>query len=700
MVSPSGDQAAVYWSRGERREDGARDEAGIWLLSLDGSFERLLARRGVSAVEPRPFGWTDSGDGIYVAVGSEIHVVDVESGGMTRLFDPGGYCSAVLPGERFVCVDDVAEVDIWVSRDFDPHADTDAEPEAQPPSSEPREVQLTDHGRVWQVSPALSPDGRYVAYSIADRPRDFSMQMARNFTQFLMLAEIGEDSLLDEPELITQMQDCFRVVWSPDARHLVVSGVIRESRGTFLVPVAGGRIRQISDRAYGVMDWAPDGSRLAVRSRLDIGFIDPAQSDSGEITGRFQLPTDHEGISSLAWSPTGDRIAVAADSSGVAVVWTVTPDGGDARRIASDLHVEDLSWAPSGDAVYYSRAPDRALVRLGPIGGTETAPVAEQLAEECRWFSVSSDGRRLTCQRVAGLDQIWLRSLDPAADSALLTPDTVETRGLPYLSPDGERIAYVEDGPEGRDLFVLSLIDGQRKRITRRGDVGSGNLVTAWSPDGQFLAFPASGPDGTMALWIVPSDGGPSVRVGEIEPYFGLTWAPSRNPIVQTEAGRGYAIVEPPGLSWAEALSGRTVLNDVTTRSLLPPDTSTSLMSARLAVSPDGATAAVAAFFRAEEGIWLFSLDGATQQLLYPRTPEFRDFMVAGWTKEGDGVYLRDGADVYLVSLDSREIRQVDVPRRGICEPEELSAVSRFLCYDVAIKADLWLIENFDPHLP
>jgi DNA-binding transcriptional ArsR family regulator len=192
-----------------------------------------------------------------------------------------------------------------------------------------------------------------------------------------------------------------------------------------------------------------------------------------------------------------------------------------------------------------------------------------------------------------------------------------------------------------------------------------------------------------------------SRQLQQLEEQLGATLATREGRKLHlTEAGRGYAIVEPPGLSWAEALSGRTVLNDVTTRSLLPPDTSTSLMSARLAVSPDGATAAVAAFFRAEEGIWLFSLDGATQQLLYPRTPEFRDFMVAGWTKEGDGVYLRDGADVYLVSLDSREIRQVDVPRRGICEPEELSAVSRFLCYDVAIKADLWLIENFDPHLP
>ncbi len=108
---------------------------------------------------------------------------------------------------------------------------------------QPTEVQLTDHGRAWQVSPAVSLDGRYVAYSVSDRPRTLSMQMARNFIQFLMVAELGKNGIEGEPRLLTQMQDCRRILWSPDGRHLLVSGVVRESEGTVLDPGLGRESR-------------------------------------------------------------------------------------------------------------------------------------------------------------------------------------------------------------------------------------------------------------------------------------------------------------------------------------------------------------------------------------------------------------------------------------------------------------------------
>ena len=699
VVSPSGDQVALLWYRGARREDGAREDAGIWLLSLDGSSERLLARRGVSAVAPRPFGWTVSGDGIYVAVGSEIHVVDVADGGMTKLFDPGGYCSAVLLGERFVCVDDVAEVDIWVIRDFDPHAVP--APDLQSESGELREIQLTDHGRVWQVSPAVSPDGRYVAYSMADRPRTLAMQYARNFNQYLMVAEIGSDGIEGEPRLLTLMQSCAAIRWSPDGRHVLVSGVVRENRGVFLVPLGGGRMDQISDRIYSMLDWSPDGTRLAVRSDREIGFLRPVPGGSGDLEGRFPLPTEYQRIGSLAWSPNNERIAAVLDSSGVAVFWTVAPDGKDARRIGSEEPPQDFAWAAGSDAVYFSRGPQpRELVRMGPVDGSGS-PVMEPLLEECRWFSVSSDGRRLACQRVTAVGQYWLKSFGPAADSALLTPDTVSYRGDPWPSPDATRIAFVEKGEEGSDLYVLSLQDGSKHRLTHRGDVGGSHGMVAWSPDGAYLAYSAKGPDDTGVLWFVPSDGGPSVRAEGVTVYAGLAWSPADNPIVQIEPDRGeYVVVEPIDQSWGEALAGRSAVSDLNTRPVVPLDSLDAFFAQRPAVSPDGRTVALTRFRTDEEssGVWLLSIHGDSHELLFRSTPEMSAPTPVGWTQEGDGVYVRNGADLYLVDRGTREISPVATPA-GVCGPEELQRVGRFLCSTVDIQANLWLIENFDPYV-
>jgi TolB protein len=92
----------------------------------------------------------------------------------------------------------------------------------------------------------------------------------------------------------------------------------------------------------------------------------------------------------------------------------------------------------------------------------------------------------------------------------------------PSWSPDGRRIAAVRwrwVGNEGfYDGLVVMRADGTRERVLLESDwMGFGS--TAWSPDGQSIAFGGTGIDFNGAdpgLYVVPARGGPARRIANV----------------------------------------------------------------------------------------------------------------------------------------------------------------------------------------
>lgn len=75
---------------------------------------------------------------------------------------------------------------------------------------------------------------------------------------------------------------------------------------------------------------------------------------------------------------------------------------------------------------------------------------------------------------------------------------------MPAWSPDGEWIAFAADGPEGRDIWIVPAAGGKPRAVTgdaaRDGD-------PSWSPDGRFLVF-VSDRSGNEDLWVVRLENG------------------------------------------------------------------------------------------------------------------------------------------------------------------------------------------------
>ena len=108
----------------------------------------------------------------------------------------------------------------------------------------------------------------------------------------------------------------------------------------------------------GLWAWSPTGSHLAAVAGGSLMLIDPAtgeRTDLGKLAG---------GITSLAWSPDGTRIAYATPSGSI---YEASVDGGEHGSIAESLgHVpggeegSGLQWSPDGTRIAVLADVDRA----------------------------------------------------------------------------------------------------------------------------------------------------------------------------------------------------------------------------------------------------------------------------------------------------------------------------------------------------
>ena len=179
-------------------------------------------------------------------------------------------------------------------------------------------------------------------------------------------------------------------------------------------------------------------------------------------------------------------------------------------------------YADSGHLVYI--APDRTLMAarfdpeamelLGPSVALEEGVVA---------FSISDTGKLFYSKAGARVSElVWVtRSAEVTPVSpgeTLRWPIGNQNLGL-RLSPNGTRVAFVNESGGDTDIWTKELPDGPMSRLTFDERIEQ-NL--AWTPDGQGITFSseqtsASGPLGTWCcLWTVPANG-----TGEAEFVYG-----------------------------------------------------------------------------------------------------------------------------------------------------------------------------------
>jgi dipeptidyl aminopeptidase/acylaminoacyl peptidase len=153
-----------------------------------------------------------------------------------------------------------------------------------------RAITFEDYVALKAVSdPQLSPDGKWVAYTVSTA----SLQDNRNVAR-VWVAEVATGrsrQLTGGPGSDRQPR------WSPDGKSLAFVSTRDSGAQVWLLPIAGGDARKLSNLPDGVADpvWLPDGSGLLVVS--DIKW--PAEQEIDRRNGPY--PTDARIWTELFW---------------------------------------------------------------------------------------------------------------------------------------------------------------------------------------------------------------------------------------------------------------------------------------------------------------------------------------------------------------------------------------------------------------
>ncbi len=250
---------------------------------------------------------------------------------------------------------------------------------------------------------------------------------------------------------------------------------------------------------------SPDGKKIVYQSNRsgnnEIWLVDL------ESRAERQLTSDPADDRTPDWSPEGREILFLSNRDGGSQVWVMNAEGGNVRRI-SDQSIQMTSggaasatsfsaprWSPDGKAIGYLAASEHALAlwTVDPNGSNARARLRGALAFD--WYR---DSRHVVYTRLAadgsGTREMLLADLESRKETLLRRGPAVEM----VAARDGSAIAYCYAiNHVGQELYVLRLtpassVDdlprpvGEPEQITH----GQGNWHVhgpSWSADGKTL---------------------------------------------------------------------------------------------------------------------------------------------------------------------------------------------------------------------
>jgi TolB protein len=198
--------------------------------------------------------------------------------------------------------------------------------------------------------PALSPDGRRVAYVRYARGRGGE-------APGLYVTDLDSGAT-------TALGEYMDPDWSPDGTTIAAVEGTREASAEgadlFAVPVNGGPAQRLTDTAEVEIhpSWSPDGRSIVYARALPDQVIEIWVVDADGSNAR-RLALGNEPV----WSPDGSKIMYEGGTGISTGVWVMDADGANARLLIPDA--ESPAWRPASEPAPIDRAnesPDCAGV--------------------------------------------------------------------------------------------------------------------------------------------------------------------------------------------------------------------------------------------------------------------------------------------------------------------------------------------------
>jgi Tol biopolymer transport system component len=422
-------------------------------------------------------------------------------------------------------------------------------PRARPSESRPLRVSIVHTEGSEVGAPAISPDGRRVAYR-ARRGDGMPLLWVRDLAS-------GESQSLPGTE------DATMPFWSPDSRDLgffagaalkrvsaaggpvrLVTGnvgpwtgyggtwaadgtlVIGRQAGLFRVPADGGAMTAVTklpsqDWAHDWPSFLPDGRRFLFTAKL---FTRTAEaSEQGIYLGSLDSPKIERllpDLSSAVYASPGYIVfaregTLAAAPFDLAAGRVTGPPIAIGGAVATDAQFYVAGISASADGTLAVRPPPAVVfpdsdtldaeLRLVNRSGTGSRAASARLFSYGMALSPTRSGILATpiIDPRAGTQDLWVMDLSTDRSDPLTT--TRGYTGNPVWSADGNRLAYTYQPPgQIDDVYVKDIGTGAIQPVIE--SPRSGEHPVAWSHDGRsLLVFTYDDDKANLSLWSFAS---------------------------------------------------------------------------------------------------------------------------------------------------------------------------------------------------
>jgi Tol biopolymer transport system component len=453
-------------------------------------------------------------------------------------------------------------------------------------------IQLT-HDESQKMSPAFSPDGTRIAYTVTD---------GRRWDTWVVPVTGGQPRpwLSNASGLV--WFDHHQVLFSEIKNNDIHMGIVAAGENR-----AGARDLYVPphDRAMGHRSYAsPDGKWVLV-VEMDRGWWLPCRllPMDGSSAGRPVGPPD-AACTFAAWSRDGKWMYLSSSAGGTFHIWRQRLAGGPPEQItAGPTEEEGIAMAPDGRSFVTAVALRQSSVWIHDSTGER------QISLEGYSFDpqFSPDGKKL-CYRISkgasapsDPSELWVANLDSGRSERLLPGILVAGRaGLAYdISPDSREVLVAARDNSGKNRLWIATLDRQSppRRITdmegdqpkfgiggtilfrhiegasafayrvREDGTGLGKALErpivsprGLTPDHEWLMVRVADPGAATSVLAIPVRGGAPLTLTDARGSVGdgdavLTWSRNRKVLfisTQTHSqigigGSTYAVPLPPG---------------------------------------------------------------------------------------------------------------------------------------------------------
>jgi serine/threonine protein kinase/Tol biopolymer transport system component len=363
-------------------------------------------------------------------------------------------------------------------------------------------TKLTTNGNA--RSAAISPDGKYVAYS---------MNEAGKHSLWVRQVAVSSNIRLLPPS----DDDYYVLTFSPDGSYIYYvvahfnTAEDNNHADLYKVPVLGGSGTKVFSGVTGPGCFSPDGKQIAIVSYDSSSKESVLSIANPDGTGMKKLTAVKDGsfFGWSAWSPDGKIIACALmgfDSAGVyANVIGVRVADGTEQKLSTKRwqSIDQMTWLSDGSGLLLcakdEETPFEQIWELSYPGG-QYRKLTNDLSDYYG-VSLTADSHALVTLQAQRISNVWVSADRDVTHGAQVTSGAGTYYDLAW-TPDG-KILYASDATGSADIWEMNADSTEQKQLTA---AAGRNYAPAISPDGRYIVF-HSNRSGSWQIWQMNRDG-------------------------------------------------------------------------------------------------------------------------------------------------------------------------------------------------